>query len=122
MRIILSSFTLFMLISLAGCSIYRMDIRQGNIVEQKDVDKIKLGMNKEQIRFILGQPVIHDTFDNSKWYYLYTNKNGKTGEKSRKELIIIFQNDKVSALKGDFKLSAGPDEATKTPLQNSEQS
>ena len=99
------------LITLSGCSIYRMDIRQGNIVEQKDVDKIRMGMNKDQILFILGKPVVHDTFDNDTWYYIYSNKAGKTREETKKQLIITFKDNKVTELKGDFRVPVGFDEA-----------
>jgi len=49
---------------LSGCSdwIYRIDVPQGNFLEQKDVSKLRVDMSKEQVRFVLGNPVVEDSF------------------------------------------------------------
>ncbi len=84
--------------------IYRIDVPQGNFLEQKDVDKLRIEMSKEQVQFVLGNPVVQDSFDNDTWYYLYDMKRGmsKRGPDMRKELVLRFKNGKLSALEGDF--------------------
>ena len=98
----LALLVLFAVSVMSSCSIYRMDIRQGNLIEQKDVDRIKAGMNQAQIRFLLGRPLVNDTFDNNVWYYINTFKSGKTQEVVRQELIVTFVDGKVTDLSGDF--------------------
>ena len=53
------------LISLSACSswVYRIDIPQGNFLEQKDVNKLRVAMTKEQVQFVLGNPVAENSFD-----------------------------------------------------------
>ncbi|NVJ60596.1 MAG: outer membrane protein assembly factor BamE [Gammaproteobacteria bacterium] len=88
----------------SSCSIYKMNIRQGNIIEQKQVSQIKPGMTKGQVQYLLGRPLVNDTFSDDTWYYLNTNKDGKTGEETQQKLFIEFANDKVISMKGDFEL------------------
>jgi outer membrane protein assembly factor BamE len=101
---------------LSACSdwIFRIDIPQGNFVDKKDVEKLRIEMTKEQVEFVLGKPVVEDSFDHDTWYYLYQMKRGmkKRGEDFRKELVIKFVDDKVSEVIGDFELA----EEFNTPL------
>ncbi|MFC3120310.1 outer membrane protein assembly factor BamE [Agaribacter flavus] len=91
---------------MAGCSnwIYRIDIPQGNFLEQKDVNQLRVSMTQEQVRFVLGNPVVQDSFDNSTWYYVYDMKRGmkKRGEDFRKELVLKFDDGRLSSMSGDF--------------------
>lgn len=90
---------------LSSCSIYKMNIRQGNIIEQDDVSALRKGMTKAQVRYLLGQPLVNDTFASDKWYYVNTFKNGRTGDETRQELIVHFDDaDRVINLSGDFDL------------------
>ncbi|WP_199612049.1 outer membrane protein assembly factor BamE [Flocculibacter collagenilyticus] len=93
----------FFALSLAGCSnwIYRINIPQGNFIEQKEVDKLRIRMTKEQVLYVLGTPMAENAFDKSKWHYLYMMKTGE-GNKFRKELVIHFENDALKEISGDF--------------------
>jgi outer membrane protein assembly factor BamE len=95
-------------LSVSACSswIYRIDIPQGNYLEQKDVDKLQIGMTKEQVKFVLGSPVVADAFNKNIWHYVYRFKSGK-GEQfnAQKEFIVTFEEDKLITAKGDFELS-----------------
>lgn len=88
---------------LVGCNswIYRIDIPQGNYVEQKQVDKLRVAMTREQVLFILGSPVASNAFDNQKWHYIYLLKRNKT-KGQRLELVIHFEQDIISDISGDF--------------------
>lgn len=103
------SLLLVCLLSISGCSnwIYRIDVPQGNYLEQKEVDQLRIGMNKEQVAYVLGNPVVGDSFNHDTWYYVYKMKRGmrKNGEDFRKELIVQFNDGKVSEITGDFELS-----------------
>jgi outer membrane protein assembly factor BamE len=91
-------------VMLAGCSswVYRIDIPQGNFLEQKLVNKLRVQMTREQVLFILGSPVAKNPFKDDKWHYLYTIDKNKT-DNYRSELVIHFIDDKLSDLTGDFK-------------------
>lgn len=84
--------------------IYRIDVPQGNYLDQKDVDKLRISMTKEQVRFVLGNPVVQDSFNSNTWYYVYDMKRGmrKRGEDVRRELIIRFEGEKLATIEGDF--------------------
>lgn len=84
--------------------IYRIDIPQGNFLDQNDVDKLRVQMTKEQVVFVLGNPVVQDSFDNDTWYYVYDMKRGmrKRGDDVRRELILKFENNILITLDGDF--------------------
>ena len=64
-------------------------------------------MTKEQVIFVLGNPVVEDSFDHDTWYYLYEMKRGmrKRGEDFQKSLVILFEDNKIAQVDGDFELS-----------------
>lgn len=84
--------------------IFRIDVPQGNFLDQDDVNKLRVDMTKEQVIFVLGNPVVEDSFDTSTWYYVYDMKRGmrKRGEDVRRELVIKFEDDRVASITGDF--------------------
>ena len=89
--------------SISACSswVYRIDIPQGNFLEQKDIDKLRIAMTKEQVKYVLGSPVASNAFDNDTWHYFYALKSGR-GDHFEKRLIVEFENDKLKDIKGDF--------------------
>jgi len=106
-------------LSLSACSswVYRIDIPQGNYLEQKSIDKIQVGMTKEQVKYVLGSPVIIDTFDNDTWNYIYRFKSGRSEKLNvQKSFTIKFKENKLIAAEGDFELS----ENFNTPFDNPE--
>ena len=101
--------TLVVATLLSGCSnwIYRIDVPQGNFLDERDVEKLRVGMSKEQVIFVLGHPVVEDSFDHDTWYYVYDMKRGmsKRGDDFRKSLIVNFKDNKIATVEGDFELS-----------------
>ena len=97
-------------LSLSACSswVFRLDIPQGNFLEQKDIDKLQIGMNKEQVKFVLGSPVIDDAFNDDTWHYVYSLKSGRSEEfNSQKKFILYFEKDLLVKAEGDFELNEG---------------
>lgn len=95
-------------LTLSACSswVYRYDVAQGNYLEQKSIDKLQVGMTKEQVKFILGSPVVVDAFNNDTWNYVYKLKSGRDKNYDiRKQFTINFTNDKLISASGDFDLS-----------------
>ncbi|MEJ2059591.1 MAG: outer membrane protein assembly factor BamE [Gammaproteobacteria bacterium] len=112
MRKLLTSITLFATLFLNGCSslhVYRMNIQQGNALTEKEVQRLQTGMSKQQVRYILGDPVLEAPFHADQWHYVYYHYQGTDGKTVKRQLTVVFQNGKVSSFTtaGDFK----------TPLQ-----
>ncbi|RLJ63540.1 outer membrane protein assembly factor BamE [Sulfurisoma sediminicola] len=91
---------------LAACSSvstpqpYRIDIQQGNVITQEMVAQLKPGLTKDQVRFILGSPLVADMFHTDRWDYVYMLQPGK-GEVQRRRLTVIFEDNKLARLAGD---------------------
>jgi outer membrane protein assembly factor BamE len=81
--------------------VYKIDIAQGNIITQKQVDQLRPGLNKRQVTFILGTPMVRDTFDQNRWDYLYSYQHGG-GERVQEHLTVFFKDDKLVRIEGDF--------------------
>jgi len=95
-------------LSLSACSswVFRYDVAQGNYLEQKSIDKLQVGMTKEQVNFILGSPVVIDAFNDDTWSYVYKLKSGRNKSyDQRKQFIINFADNKLVSASGDFDLS-----------------
>ena len=104
-KLLLTSLTLVGLLALAGCSfpgVYKIDIQQGNVVTQDMIDQLRPGMTRRQVRFIMGNPLIQDTFHTNRWDYLYSIQPGG-GERQQERISIFFnENDQLASLSGDF--------------------
>jgi len=95
-------------LSLSACSswVFRLDIPQGNFLEQKDIDKLQIGMNKEQVKFVLGSPVVVDAFNDDTWHYIYALKSGRSEKfDAQRNFIIYFEKDLLIKAEGDFELA-----------------
>ena len=84
---------------MSGCSgklftIHKIDVQQGNAVEVEKVEKLAVGMTKEQVEFLLGSPMMTDIFHPERWDYIYALIPGY-GEKERRHVSIIFNGDRV---------------------------
>lgn len=91
---------------LSGCAVvdwmtYKLPVQQGNIVEQKDVDKLKPGMTREQVVYVLGEPLARSSFEAGRWEYVHTSRVGRN-EPSHKRLTVRFDGDALVAIEGDF--------------------
>jgi len=87
---------------------YQMDIQQGNVVTQDMMAKVQPGMNRSQVRFALGTPLVTDVFHPDRWDYVYLyQKAGVVTE--RRKIVVIFNGDKLVRIDGDVVAApAGP--------------
>ena len=74
-----------LLVALVGCGsnfgfpgVYRINVEQGNVVNEEMVEKLRPGLNKRQVRYIMGTPLIEDSFHDDRWDYRYLLRNGTT--------------------------------------------
>jgi outer membrane protein assembly factor BamE len=79
---------------------YRIDVRQGNFVTQEMVAQLKPGLSREQVRFILGSPLVADMFHVDRWDYVYRFRPGR-GEVQQRALAVFFQDNKLTRVAGD---------------------
>lgn len=85
--------------------VYKQDLPQGNFLEQKDIDKLRVEMTKEQVAFLIGRPVIDDTFGGDTWHYVYHYKSGQNAVIVHKDFILKFVDNKLVSATGDYELS-----------------
>lgn len=100
---------LISMVALSACSsdgevripgLYRIDIQQGNVIDQLMIDRLKPGMDRNQVQFILGTPAVADPFHADQWEYFYSmSESGDTRE--QRHLRIHFRDDKLAWIDGD---------------------
>ena len=98
-KLVIATLTAAMLLG-TGC-VYRIDVPQGNFVEQKQVEQLRVGMSRAQVEYVLGSPMLQDAFDNDVWHYVYYLREG-WNEPKQKQLTVRFVNDKLASVSGDF--------------------
>lgn len=85
---------------------YKLDVQQGNVVTSKMLLQLRPGMTQSQVRFIMGTPLIQDSFHGKRWDYVYQmRENGKITEQRR--VILDFENDLLKTVRGDVIPSTG---------------
>tara|TARA_B100000929_G_scaffold130697_2_gene103455 strand:+ start:2079 stop:2441 length:363 start_codon:yes stop_codon:yes gene_type:complete len=100
-------FSSFLLVcAIVGCSIsmprvHKVAVQQGNILNQSMVDKLKPGMTRTQVAYVMGRPVIINTFDPDRWDYVFTIEvPGQFNETTR--MSLFFENDVLTHFTGDM--------------------
>ena len=108
--------------SLPSIKPYKMPIQQGNLVTSKMMMQLKPGMTKTQVRFVMGTPLITDSFHKDQWDYFYQmEKDNLIIEKRR--VILMFEKDLLAKVKGDVvpaSASKNEDRQEIAPMKNNE--
>ena len=92
---------------LSACSavgfpgVYRIDVEQGNIIDQEMADQLQPGMSKRQVRFILGTPLVEDPFNQNRWDYKYSRRNG-LDVLDDAVLTVFFDDDSLTEVRGTY--------------------
>ena len=98
MRLLLIVLSAAALIS--GCQIvYKLPTRQGNVIEQKQLDQLRLGMNREQVEYLLGSPIATDPFRDDRWDYLGYYKSPR-GDVSKRIVTLHFEGELLAQMEG----------------------
>ncbi len=98
--IIFSSFYLF----IAGCAAYKIDVQQGNLVTQEMLDQLEFDMPAKKVRFIMGTPLMIDTFHQERWDYLYSVQFGGGKRQERKIILFFDENKLLKRIDGNVKI------------------
>lgn len=97
---------LLLALGVTACStvkkvVYRIDVPQGNYLEQDKIDQLKVGMNKEQVQYLLGTPLLKDTFNQNRWDYVFIKREGHNEPIQRTLFVYFNQKGLVSDIKLD---------------------
>ncbi len=81
--------------------VYRIEVPQGNVFTQEMVDKLSVGMTRSQARYVMGTPLITDSFNQERWDYAFSRQRG-TEIYEKKALSLYFEGDKLIRFEGDI--------------------
>lgn len=110
-----------LLLACAGCNtfrfpgVHRLAVQQGNVVTQQMIDRLKPGMTKRQVQFVLGNPVLEDPLDRERWDYVYTFQI-VGGPILRKLLSLYFIEEKLSYFEGNYLPAGAPEAVREIPV------
>ncbi len=108
MKIVLIYSLMLSALFLAACNtdkipgVYRIDIQQGNDVSQEMINQVEVGMTKAQITYLLGTPLLIDTFHPDRWDYIYSYHPGN-GNRQQRHITLFFSDDTLDGIKGDIR-------------------
>ena len=81
--------------------VHKVTVQQGNVITQEMIDSLKPGMTRAQVAFIMGEPIVRNTFDKDRWDYIYSiDVPGIYGDEKR--ISLHFQEDKLAYFAGDY--------------------
>ena len=89
---------------LANCSIpriFQVVVSQGNLVDQEMLDKLEIGMTESQVKFVMGTPLISDTFYPERWDYFTSVTQGESSYTNQK-ITLFFENNKLIRWEGEI--------------------
>lgn len=87
-----------------GACIYKIDIQQGNLLKDSDIERVQVGMTRSQVQFLLGTPMVADSFHRDRWDYAYYMKHGRSREVQRRWVIVYFENERVARIERNVEL------------------
>ena len=123
MRTLKSWLAIASFLVLSGCNnigsmdfpgVYKISIPQGNIITQEMVDQLRPGMTKRQVIFVMGTPLVRDPYHQDRWDYVYNFQPGG-GERGQERLSVLFENDQLVILSGDFEPTPAETSAATAP-------
>ncbi len=81
---------------------YRPDVQQGNVISQEAVNRLRPGMTKHQIRYLMGTPILTDLFHLNRWDYISSMKKGSEA-RQQKQITLYFEDDRLIHIAGDLR-------------------
>jgi outer membrane protein assembly factor BamE len=90
-------------LALSAC-VYRMDIQQGNLLEEDTIEQVEVGMSRSAVEFLLGTPMVADSFHQDRWDYPYYLRFGRSRDVIQRWVIVYFEGDQVSRIERDVTL------------------
>jgi outer membrane protein assembly factor BamE len=120
----LRHFVIVLLLSCAACSFHwprvaRVPVQQGNVVTQEMINKLKPGMTRRQVEYVMGAPVLRNAYDTDRWDYVNTYQIGERTLR-KVHVSLFFDGDTLVSVKGDLTPKATADESTAPTAPNSQ--
>jgi outer membrane protein assembly factor BamE len=81
--------------------VYKLSVQQGNVITQEMVDRLKPGMTRNQVEFVMGRPVLGDPFNDDQWVYIYTLEVPDYFNQVFK-MVLAFEDDTLATISGDY--------------------
>jgi outer membrane protein assembly factor BamE len=100
-----------------GC-VYRINIQQGNFLDQAAVEQVKQGMTRSQVRYLLGTPMVADSFNKERWDYIYYLRKGRTRHIDSRRVTVYFDGEKVARLDKPTAAEAAKQDASAAKIKN----
>ena len=120
-------------LSVGGCSlpqikmpdlkiprVYKLSVQQGNVITQEMIDRLKPGMTRNQVEYVMGRPVLQDPFDDDQWVYLYTMEVPDIFMQAFK-MVLVFEDDTLVTITGDFIPTTAEERAQEEAQEDSQQ-
>ena len=92
--------------------VYRIDIQQGNVLSEEMLARLSPGMEKRKVRFVLGTPMLIDTFNQDRWDYIFTYSRGG-GKTEQRQITLYFEDERLLRIEGDVHRGDGYRESTR---------
>jgi outer membrane protein assembly factor BamE len=102
----------------ASACVYHINIQQGNFLDQAAVEQVKAGMTRSQVRYLLGTPMVADSFNKERWDYIYYLKNGRTDHVDSRRVTVYFDGEKVAKLDKPTAAEAAKQDASAAKVKN----
>jgi outer membrane protein assembly factor BamE len=102
----------------ASACVYRINIQQGNFLDQAAVEQVKVGMTRSQVHYLLGTPMVADSFNKQRWDYIYYLKKGRTKHVDSRRVTVYFDGEKVAKLDKPTAEEAAAQEASAAQIRN----
>jgi outer membrane protein assembly factor BamE len=94
--------------------VYKIPVQQGNVITQEMVNRLKPGMTRNQVSFVMGDTVLQDPFERNRWVYLYTLEVPDFFNQQLK-MVLDFEDDLLTTISGD--LAPIPEETEETAVE-----
>jgi outer membrane protein assembly factor BamE len=80
---------------------HRIEIQQGNYVTQETVSQLKPGMTRDQVRYLLGTPLVADIFHGDRWEYVFRRQRADSREIEHRRISVFFSDNKLERVDAD---------------------
>jgi outer membrane protein assembly factor BamE len=101
----LNRFALLLATFCLNACVFKIPIQQGNLLDQDKIDQVEVGMTRKQVQFLLGTPMVSDTFHRDRWDYAYYMKQGRSEDVERRWFVVYFDGDRVARFDRDAALN-----------------
>ncbi len=103
---------------LGSACVYRINIHQGNFLDQAAVEQVKPGMTRSQVRYLLGTPMVADSFNKERWDYIYYLRKGRTRHVDSRRVTVYFDGEKVAKLDKPTAAEAAAQDKSAAQMKN----